>query len=261
MGNKHTWNHGQFCWADLGTTDQDGAKTFYGELFGWKLDDNPMPAGAPGTYTTALLGDDDVAGIYTLAPEAAEKMPPSWACYVAVDDIDGLTAKVPELGGKVVMEAFDIPEVGRMSVIQDPAGAMLCLWKRDSAHGGYAKLDQKTGSITWMETLTTNVDTAGKFYASLLGWEPKAHGDYVQFFMGDQAIAGMMQIQKEMGPIPSHWALYFAVDDCDACVKKAQGLGAQVLVPPMDVENVGRFATMKDPQGATFSVLKLAPRA
>jgi hypothetical protein len=57
--------------------------------------------------------------------------------------------------------------------------------------------------------------------------------------------------------MPSHWLVYFAVEDCDATVDKAKGLGANVTVAPMDVETVGRFAMLTDPQRSAFAVIKL----
>lgn len=256
MGNKHAWKHGQFCWTDLGTTDQEGAKKFYGALFGWDIEDNPMPGDAPGQYSMCRLGDDDVGGAYQMSPEMGE-MPPNWACYVSVDDVDARTAKAKELGAKVLTEPFDIPETGRMCVLQDPTGAVFCLWQNDSPHSGFAKLDNKHGSVGWFEIVTHDVDKAGSFYSALLGWEPKLSGDYYEFYLDGEAQAGMMKIRKEWGDMPSHWGIYFAVDDVDQIVKKTEELGGRVLSPPMDIENVGRFATMMDPQGAAFAVLTL----
>jgi predicted enzyme related to lactoylglutathione lyase len=60
--------------------------------------------------------------------------------------------------------------------------------------------------------------------------------------------------------VPSHWLVYFAVDDTDASVAKAQELGGSVRMPPMDVP-VGRFAVVADPQGATFAVIRMSDPA
>jgi len=67
----------------------------------------------------------------------------------------------------------------------------------------------------------------------------------------------MMEIQKEWGDMPSYWMVYFSVADCDRSVKQAKSLGAKVVVEPMDIPTIGRFATLQDPQGATFSIIKL----
>ena len=67
----------------------------------------------------------------------------------------------------------------------------------------------------------------------------------------------MFRITPEMGPIPPHWLVYFAVDDCDAKVQKATELGAGVMKPADDIPGIGRFAILIDPQGAAFAIIKL----
>ena len=83
--------------------------------------------------------------------------------------------------------------------------------------------------------------------------------EYTIFNNQDKGIGGMYQITPEMGPIPPHWMVYFAVEDCDAAVQKASGLGANVMRPAEDIPGVGRFAILTDPQGAAFALLKPQP--
>lgn len=115
--------HGAFSWNELMTNDVQGAKTFYAELLGWTLQDYK-----PGEmdYTMVKAGDTEVGGIMTI-PEQAKGMPPAWGAYVTVDDVDATAARVEQLGGKVLVPATNIPDVGRFVVIQDPQGATLAL--------------------------------------------------------------------------------------------------------------------------------------
>lgn len=113
--------HGAFSWCELMTTDPDAAREFYTQLFGWGSKTMDMPK---GTYTTVQVGDTSIAGL-TKIPDDAKGMPPNWGCYVTVNDVDATCARVKQLGGKVIMPAFEIPTVGRMAVIQDPQGAAL----------------------------------------------------------------------------------------------------------------------------------------
>lgn len=114
---------GKFSWNELMTTDVKGAKAFYGELFGWTMQDIK-----PGSmdYTMVKLGDTEVAGIMAI-PASEAGMPPTWGAYVTVTNVDALVPRVEKLGGKVFMPPQDIPDVGRFAVIQDPQGAMLSL--------------------------------------------------------------------------------------------------------------------------------------
>ncbi len=120
-------NHGTFYWNELATTDVDGAKAFYSEMIGWNFDAMPMPDTEGGTYWILKSGDDMAGGLMAMPPAVPDGTPPYWMSYVAVDDVDAAMAKVPDLGGSVLTEPFDIPNVGRMGVIQDPQGAVVSL--------------------------------------------------------------------------------------------------------------------------------------
>jgi len=114
--------HGAFSWNELMTTDIDGAKTFYSKMFNWELEDmnKDMP------YTMAKVEGEEAAGLMPMPPEVG-KMPPMWGAYVTVDDVAASAKQAEALGGKVLMEPRDIPEVGRFCVISDPQGATLSL--------------------------------------------------------------------------------------------------------------------------------------
>ena len=118
-------DHGTFHWNELSTTDVEGAKAFYSEIIGWSYDEMPNMAG--GTYWIAKSGDAMAGGLMDMPEAAPAGTPPHWMSYLAIDDVDGAIAKVPGLGGTVLAEAFDIPNIGRMCVIQDPQGAVISL--------------------------------------------------------------------------------------------------------------------------------------
>jgi len=123
----------------------------------------------------------------------------------------------------------------------------------------------KQGAFSWNELLTKDVEAAKKFYSEVLGWttEDMPMGDmgtYVIFKVGDEQVGGMMQMppQIEQMGAPPYWGPYISVDDVDAIVAKVEALGGKVLAPPMEAEGVGRFATVQDPQGAVFGIIKSA---
>jgi predicted enzyme related to lactoylglutathione lyase len=119
---------GVFVWDELTTTDVEGAKRFYGELFAWTAND--MPMGEAGTYTLFKSGERDVAGC--MASRGGEA-PPHWLVYLATGDVDASTAKARDLGATVYVEPTDIPDMGRFSVVQDPTGAVFGLFQSRSA--------------------------------------------------------------------------------------------------------------------------------
>jgi predicted enzyme related to lactoylglutathione lyase len=112
-----------FVHSELNTTDAAKAKDFYGKLFEWKLEDVPM---GPGTYTMIKVGDGTIGGIQKHPVPGA---PSGWLTYVLVDDIHAATKKAASLGGKVMMDVTEVMGSGWFSVITDPTGASLGLWK------------------------------------------------------------------------------------------------------------------------------------
>jgi len=115
--------HGAFSWAELMTGDPAKASEFYGSLLGWKIEPMQMP---DGMYHVVKVGDTPVAGMMQ-TPAQASGMPPTWGCYVTVDNVDATVARAAQLGGKVCHPPTDIPGVGRFAVIMDPQGAALNL--------------------------------------------------------------------------------------------------------------------------------------
>jgi uncharacterized protein YndB with AHSA1/START domain/predicted enzyme related to lactoylglutathione lyase len=107
---------GRFSWNELHTADVDGAGAFYSQLFGWET--APMPGGMP--YTLFKMNGTEVGGMMK-SPRPGE--PPHWLAYVTVEAADATAARIAELGGKIVAPPFDIPNVGRIAIAQDPQGA------------------------------------------------------------------------------------------------------------------------------------------
>jgi uncharacterized protein len=255
MAEMKSYKPGMFSWADLATSDQAAAKKFYGELLGWQGEDLPMGQG--GTYTMARHEGKDVAGISAQRPEEKQqKIPPHWNVYFTVTDVDEMASKAGRIGGKIVAAPMDVMDVGRMAVIQDPSGAMFCLWQAKKHNG--ASWVNAAGGLCWAELETSNVDACGSFYNRLFGWtqKPQDVGNfkYTVFNEGQEQRAGMM---GQMHPgTPSHWTVYFGADDCDKRTAKAKSLGAKVVVEPQDIPNVGRFSMLFDPQGAFFALLQ-----
>jgi uncharacterized protein len=249
---------GSFCWIELGTSDQNAAKTFYGSLFGWSPND--MPMGPSDFYTMFELEGRYAAAGYTLSPDMlAQNIPPHWLIYVAVESADNVAARAKDLGGKVLREPFDVYDAGRMAVVQDPTGAVFAVWQPNQNDGiGIRGVE---GTLCWADLSTPDRDRVESFYASLLGWkfgkedEDPGHA-YWHIKNGDEFIGGIPPATHRNPQMPAHWLAYFLVNDCYASAAKAKELGAQFHVPPMVMENVGTIAVLADPQGATFAIFQ-----
>jgi predicted enzyme related to lactoylglutathione lyase len=248
MGERTSYTPGTFCWADLVSGDQDASKAFYSALFGWTYEDSPMGDGA--IYSVAQLEGKAVAAVVPL-PDPA--MPPHWNTYVSVDDADAAAARAQELGATVVLPAGDVGASGRLAVIQDPQGAVISVWQ-PGEHVG-AALVNGPGLLSWNDLLTPDVEASAAFYRELFAWTIEAiegaEGQYYSIANGGTTNGGMMPLPPGGHPA---WNLYFGVDDAAAAIARAGELGAQVMIGPMDVPG-GRFAVLRDPQNAVFSIV------
>lgn len=114
--------HGAFSWCELMTPDPAAAQAFYGPLLGWDF----KAGDVEGTlYTTISVAGKEVGGIASL-PASSPGMPPAWGLYITVEDVDAIAEQAQTLGGKILMPAMDIPQVGRFALLQDPQGATFC---------------------------------------------------------------------------------------------------------------------------------------
>ena len=114
-----------FVHVELHTPDLAKAKSFYQSLFGWQLEDMPMPGGA-GSYTLVKVGEGTGGGMMTLMEPS---IPPHWMAYVGVDDVAKSTERAKSLGAKVLQDVLAVGDFGKMSVIQDPTGAVIAMWQ------------------------------------------------------------------------------------------------------------------------------------
>jgi uncharacterized protein len=244
MGERTSHAPGTFSWADLSTSDPDGARAFYTGLFGWETEDNPIPEG--GVYTMLKKGGKAVAALSA----AREGQPSAWNAYVTVESADASAAAAQEHGGTVAMEPFDVMDVGRMAVIQDPTGAFFAVWEPRASIG--AELVNEPGALTLTQLNTSDPDRAQEFYTAVFGWRFEAVGTgdmpYWGIYAGDRLNAGMMSLPPDAGA-PSHWLVYFGSESVDDDAGRIGELGGTVMVPPTPIPG-GRILVAADPQGA-----------
>jgi predicted enzyme related to lactoylglutathione lyase len=248
MGERTSHPPGTFSWADLGTSDAEGAKRFYASLLGVEAEDSPMPEG--GVYTTLRKDGKPVAALY----EAREGQPTAWVSYVTVESADASAERAAELGGSVAMEPFDVMDVGRMAMIADPTGAFLALWEPRTSIG--AELVNVPGALTLNQLNTTDPERALDFYGELFGWHSRKVQEGEQPYWGinngERVNGGAMHLPPESGA-PPHWLVYFGSESVDDDAGRIAELGGQVAVAPMDVPG-GRIIVAMDPQGGTFAM-------
>ena len=118
------------------------------------------------------------------------------------------------------------------------------------------------GQFLWYELSTTDPAGAKRFYPEVIGWATQEYEGgmipYSFWMMDGRMIGGLMELPQEARDrgVPPHWMPYIGTPDVDATAAQAQKLGGQVVVAPMDIPDIGRFAVLTDPQGAAFSIFK-----
>jgi uncharacterized protein len=249
MGTRTEYEPGTFSYAELSTSDQEGAKSFYGRLFGWDYEDVPLPEEAGGgVYTLCKVEGDTAAAIFG----SDGPLPPHWNNYVTVESAADAQAKASELGGDVMMEVMDVMGLGRMAALADPTGGAFMVWE---PHGNIgAERVNEPGCLTWNELHTPDPDTALEFYRGLFGWSTEDMNTgggprYVVVRVGDRSNGGVMNTQEGE---PPNWVPYFVVEDRDAAAEAAGEQGGTELMR-MEMP-MGRIAFLQDPAGAVFAV-------
>ena len=249
--------HGTPSWCDKSSRDIEGAKAFYGGLFGWEVHTAPEPEA--GGYTMALLHGKAAAAMMPQAQDQIDMgMPPVWTMYLTVDDVDAMPAKVEAAGGTVVAPPFDVFTAGRMMVAFDRGGAGFALWQAGDNIG--SEIVNEPGAFCWAELYTGDPSADAGFYTDVLGLtvvEDDMGGGPTHFLQrGDAGVATVFPLMAE--DMPPHWMPYFAVEDCDASMARVAELGGQIAMGPMDIAP-GRFAVALDPEVAAFAIIALNP--
>ena len=122
------------------------------------------------------------------------------------------------------------------------------------------KPHQTPGTVGWTEICTRDKAAAIAYYTEVCGWtteEMELEGgfSYTMFKVGDEAVAGLVELPDEPKDAPPMWLSYYNGDDVDAAVARATAAGDTVRQERVDV-SIGSFAIVTDPEGATFAFWK-----
>jgi predicted enzyme related to lactoylglutathione lyase len=258
MSERTEYAPGEFCWVDLSTTDVDAAKAFYGDLLGIEAEAAPGDPEETGGYGFFMKDGKMLGGI---GPVQSGEGHSAWSSYVKVEDVDATAEKVKEAGGTVLFGPADLPnEAGRVAMLRDSTGAFIGAVQQNRNPG--AQLVNEPGTWTWSNLMTRDAEKAKDFYGRVFGWtathnEQAPPGIDMWQVAGQrwpEGHAGLMEITPDLPPdMPSHWQVYFVVENADAAIEKAESMGAKLGFGPIDIP-AGRIATLVDPQGAVVSI-------
>jgi len=246
---------GRPVWYELMTTDTKAAEAFYGKVISWTS--APMES-SDGSYTIfSRPGKVQVAGLMKTPSDA--NMPPFWAMYVAVPNLDDGVAHIKRLGGGELSPVIDIPKVGRMQMMKDPQGAAFYIIQPASSQER-PETAPEVGEASWHELMTTDAPAAMKFYTDVFGWQAGdaldmgPMGKYHMFNRPQGSIGGMMNKPPELAQVPPHWMIYFRVPEINAAIDRVKANGGRILNGPTEVPGGDWIVNAMDPQGAAFSL-------
>ncbi len=244
-------NH-TFCWIDLQSTDTAQSKQFYGDLFGWTYEDQPLPQG--GVYTMFKLDGYDVAGCNIMSPDL-QGHPAFWSNYISADEMQTSLASAEEQGATIMVRDMEVLDAGLMSVMRGATGEFVSLWKAKNHIG--AQLVNIPNTLIWNELLTHDVDASVAFYTKTFGWSVEKMDmggfDYYVLNNGDRAAGGIMQAPDPK--METNWTVNFNIEDLDRALGVVKQHGGQLLMEPTD-SPMGKIASVLDPQGAYFTLIQ-----
>jgi predicted enzyme related to lactoylglutathione lyase len=244
---------GRFLWHDLMTTDQGAAGEFYGKVTGWTT----QPFDAESDYSLWVTPSGPRGGASVLSEDAQSAgTPPHWLVHIGTPDIESTVEDAKRLGGRVITEISDIPEVGKYAVLADPQGAVFGVYQPSAADG---ETPTGIGDFSWHELATTDQEAAWSFYNELFGWsEEGSHdmgpmGTYQLFGQSGKQLGGIYTLSSDTSTSP-HWLCYVNVASASEAAEAAKAAGGQVVNGPMEVPGGDWVAQVIDPQGAVFAV-------
>lgn len=242
------------CWVTLLSREMSASQAFYGDVLGWTY----RPAGLGDDFCVALSDGLPVAGIGALA--SSLQVAVSWTPYFAVSDVDEAAARIRERGATVAVGPLAFHS-GRAALATDPDGAAFGIWE------GAVRSDWTVGrgsAPAWLELRTRSTADAARFYSQVLGWAPETEDgftlvhekDHAVLRQDDQVVAKIRGGGVRATPDPQirpRWHVYYRVPEVAASVAAALNGGGALVSPPGDSAAL-REATLRDPDGALFTV-------
>ena len=253
-------------WAELSTTDEAGALSFYSALFGWADDPQEITPRLVLPHAKAQRPGGRLnlpAGRGGAEPEPSAPLEPLLHCYQRRRNRRNHQAEWRH-GGVRADGRFR----GRAhGLLPGPAGRVLCRLAGQPAHRRASHRRTRRNMLGRANDLQPQRRHRVLHQGSGDGTR-RGNREYAVCHApgGGTEVCGTVEITADMPPIPPHWAVYFAVADVDASLAEAESLGATIVVHPQDIVKeegqppVGRFAALADPQGAGFSILQDIPQ-
>jgi hypothetical protein len=253
---------GAFIWYELMTSDPEGSKAFYDAVVGWNVGEG---AAEYNGYRMINRSDGGFAGgVLPLTDEMQQHgARPTWLGYICVPDVDQAVSSIESAGGKALMPAFDIPNVGRIAMVSDPQGAPFYVMKpippagRENEQSDVFSPDA-VQRVSWNELSTTDPVAARKFYTGQFGWSADEFmdmgemGEYRFLERNGTRIGALCGVMPGQHP---KWRYYFRVPSILAAKATVEQRSGAIHMGPHQVPTGDWILIGSDPQGAEFALV------
>jgi predicted enzyme related to lactoylglutathione lyase len=259
MPTRNSAPIGSPCWADLWTSDVEGSRTFYSELFGWEAQEPSAEFG--GYFMFTRNGVPVAGGMGAMGDMVAND---AWKIYLATDDLAKTLQTAEGQGARIIAPSMAVADLGTQAGLIDPTGAALAAWQ-PGTFPGFTVIDEP-GAPSWFELFTRDYAAAVEFYRAVFRWDTNvvsATDEFRHTTMrdpdGEAELAGIMDVAPYPADrFPVGWTIYWEVADVDTSVAEVKTLGGRIVLDPEDTP-YGRVAMATDPSGASFK-LRTAPK-
>jgi predicted enzyme related to lactoylglutathione lyase len=235
------------------TSDVDGSRRFYSQLFGWTALEPSPDFG--GYWMFERAGAPVAGGMGSMGDLTADN---SWKPYFCTDDIDAALKRADAAGATIQAGAMAVADLGVQAVLSDPTGAVLGLWQAGT-FGGFSVIGE-AGAPSWFELQTNDPAAASAFYRDVLGYEFTKVVDTEEFRYDtfrtagtDEDLGGLVDGSQWLPAGAARWGIYWHVADARATAAQVTALGGTVRQGPDDTP-YGVLVVVTDPAGAEFKL-------
>jgi len=243
---------GKFIWYDLATENPEGARAFYGAVFGWKFREVP---GAPASYTLIENASGKVGGLFRQARPQGAKAGSRWLSLMAVRDAEKAASFVKARGGEVLLAPRTVAGRGTHAVFRDPEGAVFGVLANEGGDPPDTPVDD--GEVFWLDLFTHEPGKAATFYAALAGYDIEigevAGRTRVLLSTNHVARAGLARLPADADK--PGWLPYILVSDVPGTLERVRAAGGKVLMPPRRDLLDGNLAVIADPSGGMVGIV------
>ena len=234
----------------------DGPKLqqFYRDLFGWNVTVQGEDMGFYGLVQTNEGGIG--GGIF----QTGDDMPSNYVTvYIQVDDLQAALDKVSGMGGNSVMPPMEIaPGMGSIAMFTDPANNCMGLYSLPTEWDGEMPPKGKAPPVVHFEVGGEDAGALENFYTQMFDWQINyMEQAQIRFVQQESEGIGGAIFQHREGMPPNAPSVGVMVDDLQAYLDKAVGLGGTALMQPMDIPGgFGSLAIFYDIAGNRIALFK-----